>query len=86
MESPTEIAIAAVAGVMIGYLFGGLGKMKASRGKSNLGGVDHAYWWETRLTLTGIQRQILQYLESVKQANIGSLQEKLSFTPDRELD
>lgn len=85
MENPIEIAIAAVAGVLIGYLLGGLGKTKASSGKPGAGGVDHEYWWETRKTLTGTQLQILQYLESVKQASIGSLQEKFSFIPDREL-
>jgi hypothetical protein len=85
MENSIELAIAAVAGVVIGYLLGGLGKTKAANSKSDAGGVDHAYWWETRKTLTGTQLQILQHMESVKEASIGSLQEKFSFIPDREL-
>ncbi len=85
MENPVLLAIAAVAGIVIGYLLGGLGKSKSTDNATDGDSVDHEYWWETRKTLTGTQLQILQHMESVKQASIGSLQEKFSFIPDREL-
>jgi len=85
MDNPIELAVAAGIGLLIGYLLGGFGKVKPSNVTSGDGPVDHKYWWETRKTLTGTQLQILQYMESVKQASIGSLQEKFSFIPDREL-
>jgi len=85
MENPIALAVAAGVGLLIGFLLGGLGKKKSSAGTSEGGPVDHEYWWETRKTLTGTQLQILQHMESVKQASIGALQEKFSFIPDREL-
>ena len=85
MENPIDLAVAAGIGLLIGYLLGGIGKAKPSSESSNNGSVDHEYWWETRKTLTGTQLQILQHMESAKQASIGALQEKFSFIPDREL-
>lgn len=85
MENPITLVVAAGLGLLIGYLLRGLGKAKSSSRASADGSVDHEYWWETRKTLTGTQLQILQHMETVKEASIGSLQEKFSFIPDREL-
>ena len=85
MEDPVVLAIAAVVGIVVGYVLGGLGKTKPSGNKAVDDTTDHEYWWETRKTLTGTQLQILQHMESEKQSSIGALQEKFSFIPDREL-
>jgi hypothetical protein len=39
MENSIELAIGAVAGAVIGYLLGGLGKTKAANSKSDAGGL-----------------------------------------------
>lgn len=84
MEGLTQIGIALVAGIVIGY-----GVALVSRGKRS--GADagddssDTDWWEVRKALTGTQLQILQYMESKKNATIGAVQEKFSFIPDREL-
>ncbi|MCB1692342.1 MAG: hypothetical protein KDI19_06215 [Pseudomonadales bacterium] len=84
MEGMTEIGIALVIGLVIGYLVAAFsrGKPRAEAGSQAEAEKD---WWEIRKTLTGTQLQILQHMESNKQATIGSLQEKFSFIPDREL-
>lgn len=83
MESLTaETGIALAIGVILGYLIGTLRTKKPVDSKDESPRVD---WWGLRESLTGTQLQILQHLESTKEASISKLQEKFSFIPDREL-
>lgn len=87
MESLTmETGIALAVGVILGYLIGALRANTAGTKKpvenNESPRVD---WWELRESLTGTQLQILQHLESNKEASISKLHEKFSFIPDREL-
>ncbi|MEX2489296.1 MAG: hypothetical protein WD356_07175 [Pseudomonadales bacterium] len=86
MESLTaETGIALVIGVILGYLFGMLRTKRASEPVVENDQPNRVDWWGLRESLTGTQLQILQYLESKKEASISKLQEKFSFIPDREL-
>ncbi len=76
-------AIALGLGLLLGYLGGAY---RAGKSRSRI--VDRASttdWWEMRRSLTGTQLQILQFMESMKEATIVDLQERFSFIPDREL-
>lgn len=86
MESLTaEIGVALVVGVILGYLIGTLRKKGANEPVVEDAQPERVDWWGLRESLTGTQLQILQYLESKKEASISKLQEKFSFIPDREL-
>lgn len=85
MDSLIEIAIALVAGLLVGYLVGARGKGKQVAASAPIVEGPGREWWKMRDTLTGTQLQILQYLEAKREATITSLQEKFSFIPDREL-
>lgn len=84
MDNMVAIAVAAVIGLVIGYLVGARGKSAVSATAVTNTGEDRQ-WWKLRESLTGTQLQILQYLEARKEASIAKLQEKFSFIPDREL-
>ena len=80
-----ELVITGVVALLAG---GGIGYFLGSRGSAidpDEVTKDHAEWWQLRESLTGTQLQILQFMESNREANIESLQEKFSFIPDREL-
>lgn len=76
-----EAGIALAVGLILGYLIG-VWRGKKSPAPKNPEPTD---WWGKRNTLTGTQLQVLQYLESRKEAPITALQDKFSFIPDREL-
>lgn len=76
-----EAGIALAVGLILGYVIG-VWRGKKSPVSTNVEPTD---WWDKRNTLTGTQLQILQYLESRKEAPITALQDKFSFIPDREL-
>ena len=79
------MAGAAVVGLIVGFVLAKLlgGKQSEAIQPSDTGADTE--WWKVRETLTGTQLQILQYMESKKEASITKLQEKFSFIPDREL-
>ncbi|HKI74697.1 MAG TPA: hypothetical protein VJ998_08635 [Pseudomonadales bacterium] len=86
LNSLIEIGVALVVGLVLGYLIGARGKAEeAQQSVSKPIGDPKKEWWKLRDTLTGTQLQILQYMEAKKHATIGTLQEKFSFIPDREL-
>ncbi|MBD3648514.1 MAG: hypothetical protein HUJ31_13915 [Pseudomonadales bacterium] len=82
MDYMTEAGIALAVGLIVGYLAGSL---RGSRSRSSGGGSEGVDWWEMRKSLTVTQLQILQFMESKKEASINDLQEKFTFIPDREL-
>lgn len=77
-----ESGIALAAGLVLGYVIGRLREKKSAEMAKASPSMD---WWGKRSTLTGTQLQILQYLESKKEASITALQDKFSYIPDREL-
>lgn len=83
MDNMVAIAVAAVIGLVVGYLLGSRGKSTASAPVTTTS--EAREWWKMREILTGTQLQILQYLEARREASIAKLQEKFSFIPDREL-
>lgn len=85
MDGMTEIGIGLVVGLVVGYLAGIVSIRKDVKAASSDGASAGTDWWEMRKTLTGTQLQILQYMETKKEAAISALQEKFSFIPDREL-
>ncbi|MBL4681874.1 MAG: hypothetical protein JKY88_14275 [Pseudomonadales bacterium] len=84
MENLIAIGAALITGLVIGIVLG----KSLSKGRAP-SSVDtksaRPEWWQKRDALTGTQMQILQYIESKREANIVALQEKFSFIPDREL-
>jgi hypothetical protein len=82
MSISLELVIAGLVGLVIGYAVALFGRGRASaKGK----GAASPDWWELRKGLSGTQLQILKHMESARHTNIGELQEKFSFIPDREL-
>ena len=75
-----------IGGLVIGIAMGYAIASRQGGGKP-VGPAHHDEhdWWEVRKALTGTQLQILQFMETSKEASITSLQEKFSFIPDREL-
>jgi len=75
-----------IAGLIVGYLVAALTRRSPEAESPAAGSAaPQRNWWAERTALTGTQLQILQHMESVKQASITELQEKFSFIPDREL-
>ncbi len=79
------IGIGIVVGVLVGYAIAVVTRSGNSVTAPVVEGSADTPWWDVRKTLTGTQLQILQYMESRKEATITQLQEKFSFIPDREL-
>ena len=83
MDDYLGLGVALLVGLCLGYFLAKLIQGKAAP-------VDESPqqktdWWKIRETLTGTQLQILQYMESKKEASIAELHEQFSFIPDREL-
>ena len=84
MENLITMGAALIVGLVIGVIVGKF-LAKGSAGPEPKAQAERPVWWQKRDALTGTQMQILQYMESKREANIIALQEKFSFIPDREL-
>jgi hypothetical protein len=85
MEILISTGIAAGIGLLVGYGVARLSRRDAASGKQSAPLAPVVNWWELRKSLTGIQLQILIFLEARKYATIGDVQTKFEFIPDREL-
>jgi hypothetical protein len=85
MENQVGLGIAAIGGVLLGYVLARLTRQKPAKVSQSVTTVRDPDWWEIRKVLTGSQLQILQFLEAKKHATIADLQGKFESIPDREL-
>jgi hypothetical protein len=82
MDNMLGMGVSSVVGLGLDFL---LAKIPGKKDMNNEEIVAEINWWEIRETLTVTQTQILQYMKAKKDTPITTLQEKFSFTPDREL-